>query len=156
MEVLGTSIIELEYIQALVQNTNALNEVIAKEEHDLYEDGSSVTLMNEIRRNSLQKAAMSLCKRVCEAQDMKFEDTVEKVKSFYLAEDQFPEAKGLIQVIKKSSLNATSIVSLVMPEDFETTRSETFVVPADTGEIRETKVCGRKYMYLWLSSIKNN
>ena len=71
---------------------------------------------------------------------MKFEDTIEKVKSFYLAEDQFPEAKGLIQVIKKSSLNATSIVSLVMPEDFDTTRSDTFVVPADHGQIRETKV----------------
>ena len=140
MEVLGNSIIELEYIQALVQNTNTLNEITTKEEHELYEDGSSITLMKEIRRNSLQKAVMSLCKRVCEAQDMKFEDTVEKVKSFYLAEDQFPEAKGLIQVIKKSSLDATSIVSLVMPEDFGTERSETVVVPVDHGEIRETKV----------------
>ena len=131
---------EFEYINALVETTNTINETITKEDHDVYEDSSSVTLMKEIRRNSLQKAAMSLCRRVCEAQDMTFEEAIEKVKSLYLGEDEFPEAKGLIQVIKKSCLDGTSIVSLVMAEDFNVQRSETFTIPTDQAEIRESKV----------------
>ena len=140
MEILETSMTEFEYIKALVDITNTINETVAKEEYSLYEDGNSITLMKEIRRNSLQKAAMSLCRRVCESQDMTFEETIENVKSLYLSEDEYPEAKGLIQVIKESSLDATSIVSFVMPEDFEMVRPETFTIPTDQGEIRETNV----------------
>ena len=140
MEILETSLTELEYIKALVNITNTINETIEEEEYDFYEDGSSITLMKEIRRNSLQKAAMSLSRRVCESQDMTFEDTIEDVKSFYLNEDEYPEAKGLIQVIKKSSLDATSIVSFVMPEDFDRIRPETFVIPTDQAKACETKV----------------
>ena len=140
LEILETTMTEFEYIKALVDITNTINETITKEEHDLYEDGNSITLMKEIRRNSLQKAAMSLSRRVCESQDMTFEETIENVKSLYLNEDEYPEAKGLIQVIKESSLDATSIVSFVMPEDFETVRQERFIIPTDQGESRETKV----------------
>ena len=140
MEILDTSMKEFEYIKALVETTNNINETITKEEHDIYEDNSSVTLMKEIRRNSLQKAAMSLCKRVCEAQDMTFEETIEKIKSLYLEEDEFPEAKGLIQVIKHSCLNGTSIVSLVMAEDFNAHSLETFTIPTDQAEVCERKV----------------
>ena len=79
LEILETSMTEFEYIKALVDITNTINETVAKEEYSLYEDDNSITLMKEIRRNSLQKAAMSLCRRVCESQDMTFEETIENV-----------------------------------------------------------------------------
>ena len=86
---------------------------------------------------------------------MTFEDAIERVKSLYPDEDEFPEAKGLIQVIKQSCLDGTSIVSLVMAEDFNVQRSETFTIPTDQAEIRESKVnlaekccsCIRNFIY---------
>jgi hypothetical protein len=103
------------------------------------ESTSAITMMEQIRKNEIQKAAMSLSKRVCEAQDISFEDIVEKVKLLYLNEDEFPEAKGLIEVIKESCLDATSVVSFIMADDFRS-QSPRFVVPTEQPDYLENKV----------------
>ena len=95
--------------------------------------------MEQIRQNEIQKAAMSLSKRVCDAQDISFENIVEKVKLLYLDEDEFPEAKGLIDVIKQSCLDGTSVVSFIMAADF-TSQSPTFVLPTEQADYLENKV----------------
>ena len=118
LETLLVAYNELEYIKAIAATTEKINEAVLRKELDVFENINTLRLMAEINNDEVQRAVMSLCRRVCDAKDIKFENIVQKVKMLYLEEDEFPEAKGLIEVIKLSSLDATTVVSYILADDF--------------------------------------
>ena len=139
MEALSVSYEELDYIKAIVDISNSIKESVSRKELNVSENIFALHLMEQIRKNECQKAAMSLCRRICEAQDIKFANIVERVKLLYLEKDEFPEAKGLIEAIDQSSLDTTSVVSLILAEDFRL-QSPSSIIPTQDAILLENKV----------------
>ena len=139
MEALSVSYDELGYIKAIVNIANSIKESVSRKELNVSENIFALHLMEQIRKIECQKAAMSLCRRICEAQDIKFANIVERVKLLYLEKDEFPEAKGLIEVIDQSSLDTTSVVSLILAEDFKL-QYPSSIIPTQDAILLENKV----------------
>ena len=144
LETLSISYHELDYIKAIATAACALNEYAAGKEHNVIENTGILELINQARKNENQNATISLCKRICDSQNINFENVMEKVRLLHSQEDAFPEANGLAKVMQLSSLDATSIISYIYADDFTLQSSMTFILPteqADSITTRDTSEC---------------
>ena len=87
----------------------------------MFENISTFPILEDIRNDVVvQKAIISLSKRLCESENIRLESLVQDVKSLHPEDTNLSEAKRLIEIIRLANLNATSVISFIWAEDFTT------------------------------------
>ena len=124
LESIWSSCNELEYIKAIADTTEKVNQAVLSKDTKVFENISTFPILEDIRNDVVQNAIISLCKRLCESENIRLESMVQDVKSLHPEDTNLPEAKCLIEIIRLANLNATSVISFIWAEDFTSERTE--------------------------------
>ena len=74
--------------------------------------------MDQSSNGTLRRAIQSLSRRICDTNNIRLEHIVQKVEPLCSLDDSFPEAYGLIEIIRLTNVDATTVVSYILAEDF--------------------------------------